>query len=727
MKKSKIHGKPPPKFYVSTFNLRTLSTKERFLEFENAISKVHHDVVGLCEVKMVGQKTESLNGNVFHYFGKDRRRGSVGFFIKGKWADNIELFKDFSDRVTTVVIKMNEKERLAIIQCYAPTSAAPDTEMDVFYDDVQKAITELSGCTWLITMGDFNSKVGLKNNHEEDVMGNFGYGQRNERGDRLISFLRSNELFLSNSMFKKRNSRKWTWESPDRKTRNEIDFICIKTAQKTTVKNVEVLNKFCFHSDHRMVRMSLDLNIKRKFHFHRPRLLIGNDVEKKKEFKTALESNLSSVDLKLGSLQQIYSTFEDTIQKAAECFRVKRKKQGILSEATKKEIEKREELLRLRNNSDADNANFTVQRKKTAQLIRRDERDFVTKEVETALTNGSSLKTAKNGAFKTKSWIQKLKNDQGMLRYERSEIIKIATNFFQTLYSSKLDGEERIDLDLDLSQPSDQEEISVEELKFVVDSMKSGKATGADELPIDLFKLCSDVGLETLSEIFNLILEKEEVPVNWCESEIILLFKSGDKCEIGNYRPISLIPHLCKLFMKVLMFRIGDVLNKEQPPEQAGFRSNFSTIDHIFTMNQIIEKCNEYKKIVYIAFIDYQKAFDSLEHIYIWRALQIQGVDAKYIRIIKKIYENARSRIKLEKTGDSFEVKRGVRQGDPLSPKIFNAVLQMVFSMLEWESKGLNVNNRRISNLRFADDVTLLSESKDELVEMIGELKKLVV
>jgi hypothetical protein len=221
-----------------------------------------------------------------------------------------------------------------------------------------------------------------------------------------------------------------------------------------------------------------------------------------------------------------------------------------------------------------------------------------------------------------------------------------------------------------------------------------------------------------------LVLEKEEVPENWCESEIILLFKSGDKCDIGNYRPISLIPHLYKLFMKVMMFRIRDVLDKEQPPEQAGFRSNFSMIDHIFTMNQIIEKCNEYKKIVYIAFIDYQKAFDSLEHVFIWRALQMQGVDPKYIRIIKKIYENARSRIKLEKKGDSFEVKRGVGQGDPMSPKIFNAVLQMVFSMLAWETKGLNVNNRRISNLRFADNVTLLPESKDELVEMIEELKK---
>ena len=62
------------------------------------------------------------------------------------------------------------------------------------------------------------------------------------------------------------------------------------------------------------------------------------------------------------------------------------------------------------------------------------------------------------------------------------------------------------------------------------------------------------------------------------------------------------------------MFRINDQLNNHPPPEQAGFRANYSTIDHIFTLTQLIEKCNEFNKTIYLAFIDYQKAFDMLEH-----------------------------------------------------------------------------------------------------------------
>lgn len=189
-----------------------------------------------------------------------------------------------------------------------------------------------------------------------------------------------------------------------------------------------------------------------------------------------------------------------------------------------------------------------------------------------------------------------------------------------------------------------------------------------------------------------------------------------------NYRPISLISHLCKLYMKILMIRMEADLDRHQPPEQAGFRSNYSTTDHIFTINQLIEKCNEYNKKIFFCFVDYQKAFDTLEHVHIWKALKDQGICDKYIRIVKNIYENSTSKIKLERTGRSFKINRGVRQGDPFSPKLFNAVLQSIFAKMNWKDKGLVVNGVKLNNLRFADDGALIAETAEELNSMLIDL-----
>lgn len=80
-----------------------------------------------------------------------------------------------------------------------------------------------------------------------------------------------------------------------------------------------------------------------------------------------------------------------------------------------------------------------------------------------------------------------------------------------------------------------------------------------------------------------------------------------------------------------------------------------------------------------------KKKFDSLKHQKIWEALALQGVHNKYIRLLKNIYENMKARVRTEKLGEHFHIKKGVRQGDPLSPKLFSATLEHVFRQLEWD------------------------------------------
>ncbi|GBP38448.1 Retrovirus-related Pol polyprotein from type-2 retrotransposable element R2DM; Endonuclease [Eumeta japonica] len=150
-------------------------------------------------------------------------------------------------------------------------------------------------------------------------------------------------------------------------------------------------------------------------------------------------------------------------------------------------------------------------------------------------------------------------------------------------------------------------------------------------------------------------------------------------------------------------------LEENQPVEQAGFRKDYSTIDHIHTIKQLLQKYNEYNKTIYLAFIDYSKAFDSLKHESVWQSLKEQGIRNAYINIIKNIYRESKACIRLESTGDVFPINRGIRQ-ETHSPKLFTAVLEQMFRKLNWEHLGLIINGARLNHLRFADDLVIMEE-----------------
>jgi len=183
--------------------------------------------------------------------------GGVGFLIWKDLADNIVSFKNTSPRVAQVVIKLSKRQKMRIIQVYAPTTSHPDEEVEDMYEEINKLLDE-ENIQHTIVMGDLNAKVGTKAHDQEHPMGKFGIGQRNERGDRLIEFAESRHLKIMNTFFKKKPTRKWTWKSPNGETKNEIDFILSNSQEN--VKDVTVLSRFNTGSDHRLVRAKVKQN-----------------------------------------------------------------------------------------------------------------------------------------------------------------------------------------------------------------------------------------------------------------------------------------------------------------------------------------------------------------------------------------------------------------------------------------------------------------------------------
>ena len=135
-----------------------------------------------------------------------------------------------------------------------------------------------------------------------------------------------------------------------------------------------------------------------------------------------------------------------------------------------------------------------------------------------------------------------------------------------------------------------------------------------------------------------------------------------------------------------------------------------------------VKKYNEYNIPIALAFIDFEKAFDSVEIWAVMKGLNNCRIDYRYSQILKNIYKNATSTIQLHELYWKFSIGRGERQGDTISPKLFTMALEDVFKTLNWSNKGININGEYLSNLRFADDIVIFVKDEEELRTMLLEI-----
>ena len=179
------------------------------------------------------------------------------------------------------------------------------------------------------------------------------------------------------------------------------------------------------------------------------------------------------------------------------------------------------------------------------------------------------------------------------------------------------------------------------------------------------------------------------VPGYWKIYLIRVLFKKGDDRLPENYRPICIIPIMYKFFSRILTRRIKKQIYKDQSIDQAGFRPGFSCDDHLFTLSILTEKCNEFNIPLWVATLDYKKAFDSVKQTSIWEALREQEVPLLYINLLTKLYDGQQARIQIDTHSDLFEIKRGTKQGDPVSPILFISVLEHIMRKVKekWTKK----------------------------------------
>ena len=304
-----------------------------------------------------------------------------------------------------------------------------------------------------------------------------------------------------------------------------------------------------------------------------------------------------------------------------------------------------------------------------------------------------------------------MKNESGEVLVEDEDIRKRWGKYFSEVMNEGSEEEDRIIGDReDVPKDEDIQEIRYEEVENALKKMKDGKAVGADEIPIEVWKVLGREGLGWLTKLFNKMLRGDKMPDEWRVSHLVPLYKGkGDVQECRNYRGIKLLSHTMKLWERVVEARLRRCTNISE--NQFGFVPGKSTMEPIFIVRQLMEKYREDKKSLYVVFVDLEKAYDKVPRSVLWEVLEKKGVSKVYIDAIKDMYRDSKTSVR---TGgglsESFGVKVGVHQGSSLSPYLFVLVMDELL-------KG-NVSEVPWCML-FADDMILIGETVEEVQEKL--------
>ena len=221
------------------------------------------------------------------------------------------------------------------------------------------------------------------------------------------------------------------------------------------------------------------------------------------------------------------------------------------------------------------------------------------------------------------------------------------------------------------------EEPTLGELSEALDSLATGNAPGKDGIPAEVLKCCKESLITELHENLWLCWRNGKVPQDMRDANIVTLYKNkGDRSDCDNYHSISLLSIVEKLFARIALKRLQVLAERVYPESQCGFRANRSTIDTVFSLRQLQEKCREQRQPLFVAFIDLTKAFDLVSRDGLFKILPGIGCPPRLLSIIRSFHDDMKGTVVFDGSiSDTFDIKSGVKQGCVLAPTLLESFL----------------------------------------------------
>lgn len=718
-------------YRYATINVGTYGEKEE--EIIDIMKERKIDLLGMAEMRMRGSEDgrELGDGFVLMYSGvrEGIRKHGVGIIVGPRLSPCIQRVKSINERLMMCILKIG-RIKYRIFQVYAPQQGHSEEEKDRFMELMEEEVGMEEEGEKCVMMGDFNARVGKRREEVERVLGLWGEETRNMEGERLVDFCIRNDLKIMNTFFKHRESHiftryRWNQGTQQFDQKSVIDYMIV--SDKRMVRNVKVIPGVSLDADHRLVVADMKMRGEGRVNEQKRAVIKVEKLaeqEERRKYEQEMQETLRNREGNEEDLQEVIKEVAERTLGKRWVGGTKKRHTPWWNEEVKNAIkEKTAKMRKWLKRRTAEAREEYVQARNEAERIKRRAKKAETERMAREITRDASegkkklFKMAK-AYRKPKSVIKNIKDGNGVILVRPEERNDRWTEYYEDLLNVEYREQEgEIEDQTREEEEEEHGEITVEEYEEAIKSMKRGKAPGEDGVAVELVVEGGEELRERVISLMNKCWREGKVPERWGKAIILPIYKGkGDAGNCNNYRGISLIDHLAKIYERILERRLREKVEPKLGEEQHGYRRGRGTTDLLFTLRMVTEKMLEYGKSFFVAFIDLQKAFDSVPRKKLWRAMERNyGVKGRLKKAIESMYEKCSCNVRTEGENDRwFEVKTGVKQGSVLSPLLFILYLDVVIKKVKERLEDFDGDI-----MAYADDLACWSENEEKIREVV--------